>query len=70
MSVSSDNKIFTTIDKRDPNIKKEQVYYIYPYNWKGQAKGRYLRLKAKGNIIGGWIFTDEIRVNEEKYKNN
>lgn len=70
LSVSSDNKIFTTIDKRAPKIKKEQVYCIYPYSWKGQARGRYLRLKAKGNIIGGWIFTDEIRVNEEKYKNN
>lgn len=64
LSVSSDNKQFTVLDKVDPQIPRKKDYTIYTYQWKGGVKGRYLRLRATTNIDGGWIFTDEIRVNE------
>ena len=63
--VSEDGKNFKTIDTVRPGIKASEDYLVYPYKWKGDVKGRYVRVKALPREKGAWIFTDEIIVNQK-----
>ena len=63
--MSEDGKNFTTIDTVRPGIKSSEDYLVYPYKWKGDAKGRYVRVKALSREKDAWIFTDEIIVNQK-----
>ena len=65
LMVSEDGKNFTTIDTVRPGIKSSEDYLVYPYKWKGDVKGRYVRVKALSREKDAWIFTDEIIVNEK-----
>ena len=65
LMVSEDGKNFTTIDTVRPGIKASEDYLVYPYKWKGDVKGRYVRVKALPREKGAWIFTDEIIVNQK-----
>ena len=65
LMVSDDGKDFKTIDTVRPGIKASEDYLVYPYKWKGDVKGRYVRVKALPREKGAWIFTDEIIVNEK-----
>ena len=65
LMVSDDGKNFTTIDTVRPGIKASEDYLVYPYKWKGDVKGRYVRVKALPREKGAWIFTDEIIVNQK-----
>ena len=65
LMVSEDGKNFTTIDTVRPGIKSSEDYLVYPYKWKGNAKGRYVRVKALSREKDAWIFTDEIIVNQK-----
>ena len=65
LMVSDDGKNFKTIDTVRPGIKASEDYLVYPYKWKGDVKGRYVRVKALPREKGAWIFTDEIIVNEK-----
>ena len=64
ISVSSDGKNYTPIDHR-PSIKDEDKLSIRTYQWRGHAKGRYIRYEARTDRDGGWLFTDEIVVNKQ-----
>ena len=65
LMVSEDGKDFKTIDTVRPGIKASEDYLVYPYKWKGDVKGRYVRVKALPREKGAWIFTDEIIVNQK-----
>lgn len=65
LMVSDDGKNFKTIDTVRPGIKSSEDYLVYPYKWKGDVKGRYVRVKALPREKGAWIFTDEIIVNQK-----
>ena len=65
LMVSEDGKNFNTIDTVRPGIKASEDYLVYPYKWKGDVKGRYVRVKALPREKGAWIFTDEIIVNQK-----
>ena len=65
LMVSDDGKNFNTIDTVRPGIKASEDYLVYPYKWKGDVKGRYVRVKALSREKDAWIFTDEIIVNEK-----
>ena len=65
LMVSDDGKNFKTIDTVRPGIKASEDYLVYPYKWKGDVKGRYIRVKALPREKGAWIFTDEIIVNQK-----
>ncbi|WP_314699191.1 family 20 glycosylhydrolase [Prevotella jejuni] len=65
LMVSEDGKNFKTIDTVPPGIKASEDYLVYPYKWKGDVKGRYVRVKALSREKDAWIFTDEIIVNEK-----
>lgn len=65
LMVSDDGKNFKTIDTVRPGIKASEDYLVYPYKWKGDVKGRYVRVKALPREKGAWIFTDEIIVNQK-----
>ena len=65
LMVSDDGKNFKTIDTARPGIKASEDYLVYPYKWKGDVKGRYVRVKALSREKDAWIFTDEIIVNEK-----
>lgn len=65
LMVSDDGKNFKTIDTVRPGIKASEDYLVYPYKWKGDVKGRYVRVKALSREKGAWIFTDEIIVNQK-----
>ena len=64
LMVSDNGKDFKTIDTVSPGIKSSEDYLVYPYKWKGDAKGRYVRVKALSREKDAWIFTDEIIVNK------
>ena len=63
LSVSLDGQNFTPIDRLSTPRNAHREFFIEPYTWKGSAQARYVRLKAWQPKDGGWIFTDEIRVN-------
>ena len=65
LMVSDDGKNFKTIDTVRPGIKASEDYLVYPYKWKGDVKGRYVRVKALSREKDAWIFTDEIIINEK-----
>ena len=65
LMVSDDGKDFKTIDTVRPGIKASEDYLVYPYKWKGDVKGRYVRVKALSREKDAWIFTDEIIINEK-----
>ncbi len=65
LMVSDDGKNFKTIDTVRPGIKASEDYLVYPYKWKGDVKGRYVRVKALPREKGAWIFTDEIIINQK-----
>ena len=65
LMVSDDGKNFKTIDTVRPGIKASEDYLVYPYKWKGDIKGRYVRVKALSREKDAWIFTDEIIINEK-----
>ena len=65
LMVSDDSKNFKTIDTVRPGIKASEDYLVYPYKWKGDVKGRYVRVKALSREKDAWIFTDEIIINEK-----
>lgn len=65
LMVSEDGQNFKTIDTVRPGIKASEDYLVYPYKWKGDVKGRYVRVKALPREKGAWIFTDEIIVNQK-----
>lgn len=65
LMVSDDGKNFKTVDTVRPGIKASEDYLVYPYKWKGDVKGRYVRVKALSREKDAWIFTDEIIINEK-----
>ena len=65
LMVSDDGKDFKTIDTVRPGIKASEDYLVYPYKWKGDVQGRYVRVKALPREKGAWIFTDEIIINQK-----
>lgn len=66
VKVSDDGEHLTTIDTLSIPINRQDEYFIYPYRWKGRAKGRYLYFKALPRQEAGWLFTDEIIINKRK----
>ena len=65
IEVSNDGKNFVEIDKTTCDIQPSAGYLIYPYQWKGTAKGRYVHVKAALHEPDSWLFIDEIMINRK-----
>ena len=65
IEVSNDGKNFVEIDKTTCDIQPSAGYLIYPYQWKGSAKGRYVHVKAALHEPDSWLFIDEIMINRK-----
>ena len=65
IEVSNDGKNFVEIDKTTCDAEPSARYRIYPYQWKGTAKGRYVRVKAALHEPDSWLFIDEIMINRK-----
>lgn len=62
--VSDDNENYTELMSR-PNVTnpKSEGTLFEQFEWKGDAKGRYLKVKSlRKDGLGGWLFLDEIVV--------
>ena len=62
VEVSADGQKYELLDKKKIAESHDQ-YFIRTYTWRGQAKGRYIKLTAYALKSGGWIFCDEIMIN-------
>ncbi len=60
--VSADGQNYTSLQRRYVERHDKREYFIEPFTWKGTAKARYVRLRAKQGAEGGWVFCDEIKV--------
>ena len=61
--ISDDNENFTELMSRpDITDPKSEGTLFEQFEWKGDAKGRYLKVKAVRKDLGGWLFLDEIVV--------
>ena len=60
--VSADGQNYTSLQRRDVERHDKREYFIEPFTWKGTAKARYVRLRAKQGAEGGWVFCDEVKV--------
>ncbi len=60
--VSADGKDFSEVAVQTYKIGRHDRKACQTYTWKGKAKGRYLRVKARPSEHGGWIFADEVIV--------
>ena len=65
IGVSAGGKDYVEIDKTTCDIQPSAGYLIYPYRWKGHAKGRYVHIKAQLHEPDSWLFTDEIIINRK-----
>ena len=61
--VSNDGQTFTELYREEKNVGRSPDYFIRHCRWSGNARARYVRIKATAGQFGGWIFTDEIVVN-------
>jgi hexosaminidase len=66
ISVSDDGVNFKQIDKKTFVVDRLPDFFIKNYEWKGTARGRYIRYQAHSDAkFGCWLFTDEIVVNPQ-----
>lgn len=70
LSVSNDGENFTELRSEHTPFNTTPDYYIKEFQWKADAaapvKARYVRIHARQGEKGGWVFTDEIVINERK----
>ena len=57
-------EIFQKGTPREPNSKPLYVHW----RWIGTKKARYIRLQARAPRPGEWVFSDEVRIDEETQK--
>lgn len=57
-------EIFQKGASREPNNKPLYVHW----RWIGTKKARYIRLQARAPRPGEWVFSDEVRINEQRGK--
>lgn len=57
-------EIFQKGTPREPNSKPLYVHW----RWAGTKKARYIRLQARAPRPGEWVFSDEVRINEQRGK--
>ncbi len=62
VQLSTDGTNFTDAFTKDYESAKTDLPEMRMYTWKGSAKARYIRVKAKPSAFGGWIFCDEVIV--------
>ncbi len=63
-SISEDGEHFTKLYSEDNAVNTSEGIKYHDADWKGSAKGRYVKVKAIASPqFGGWVFTDEIRIN-------
>lgn len=64
VSVSDDGEHFSELTRQTLPVDLSVGYQIQPLSWQGAASGRYVRVQARAGKHGGWIFADEVVVNE------
>ncbi len=62
VQLSTDGTNFTDAFNQNYESAKTDLPEMRMYTWKGSAKARYIRVKAKPSAFGGWIFCDEVIV--------
>ena len=64
--LSSDGENFEPVYQKTYEVSRNPDYFIRCEQWKGNKKARYVRACAKTGKYGGWIFTDEIIINNKR----
>lgn len=60
--VSDDGVHFEQLDQQRNAVDLATDFKVQTLGWRGERKARFIRYQAKAGAHGGWIFTDEIRV--------
>ena len=55
----------TPLFQHEYDVSRATDYFIRNVEWRGNAVGRYVIVKASAGKYGGWIFTDEVFVNKK-----
>ena len=63
VSISNDGEHFSELSHQFFSVDLSKPYTIQKLTWEGSSKGRFIRIQARSDEHGGWIFTDEIVVN-------
>ena len=64
--LSADGENFEPVYQKTYEVSRNPDYFIRSEQWKGNKKARYVRACAKAGKYGGWIFTDEIIINNKR----
>ena len=60
--VSDDGVHFEQLYQQRNAVDLATDFKVQTLEWRGERKARFIRYQAKAGAQGGWIFTDEIRV--------
>ena len=67
ISISNDGKQFRTLYETHTTLDLSRHYLLRQHLWEGKERARYIRIQADASSEhGGWVFTDEIIVNQGK----
>lgn len=62
IQVSDDGVHFEQLYQQRNVVDLATDFKVQTLEWRGERKARFIRYQAKAGAQGGWIFTDEIRV--------
>lgn len=62
IQVSDDGVHFEQLYQQRNVVDRATDFKVQTLEWRGERKARFIRYQAKAGAQGGWIFTDEIRV--------
>lgn len=62
IQVSDDGVHFEQLYQQRNVVDIATDFKVQTLGWRGERKARFIRYQAKAGAYGGWIFTDEIRV--------
>lgn len=62
IQVSDDGVHFEQLYQQCNAVDLATDFKVQTLEWRGERKARFIRYQAKAGAQGGWIFTDEIRV--------
>lgn len=62
IQVSDDGVHFEQLYQQCNAVDLATDFKVQTLGWRGERKARFIRYQAKAGAQGGWIFTDEIRV--------
>ena len=63
VAVSDDGQTWMETSRKLREVSRKKDYFIRHFEWNGNLRARYVKVRALQGKFGGWIFTDEIVIN-------